>query len=295
MRLIVDSREQEVYGHLKSMELPSHIQLETQSLPLGDFLVCDENETAMLLYERKSFSDLFASIKDGRYEEQSFRLQNDARFPNKKDIVYVLEGMYSQLKQRSDKKLLASTMTSLMFFKGFSVMRTSSPQDTAEWMIHMIDKIHRDTSKGKVRYGGVSSSSSSSSNIDSNNHPEMTHTTETPCYSSVVKSVKKENVTKENIGTIMLCQIPGISSKIASAIMEQVNHSFTNLIQMLKYEPEKIENLKIGDKPRKISKTIVPSLKSFLLDPEPISESDQEPNPDSQREPEPEPEPKIQS
>ena len=292
MRLIVDSREQEVYGHLKSMELPSHIQLETQSLPLGDFLVCDENETAMLLYERKSFSDLFASIKDGRYEEQSFRLQNDARFPNKKDIVYVLEGMYSQLKQRSDKKLLASTMTSLMFFKGFSVMRTSSPQDTAEWMIHMIDKIRRDTSKGKVRYGGVSCSSSSSSmdcNISSHNHPEITHTTETPCYSSVVKSVKKENVTKENIGTIMLSQIPGISSKIASAIMEQVNHSFTNLIQMLKYEPEKIENLKIGDKPRKISKTIVPSLKSFLLDSEPISES--EPEPDSQTEPEP----KIQS
>lgn len=281
MRLIVDSREQEVYGHLKSMELPSHIQLESQSLPLGDFLVCDENETAMLLYERKSFSDLFASIKDGRYEEQSFRLQNDSRFPNKKDIVYVLEGMYSQLKQRSDKKLLASTMTSLMFFKGFSVMRTSSPQDTAEWMIHMIDKIHRDTSKGKVRYGGVSSSMDC--NISSNNHTEITHTTETPCYSSVVKSVKKENVTKENIGTIMLSQIPGISSKIASAIMEQVNHSFTNLIQMLKYEPEKIENLKIGDKPRKISKTIVPSLKSFLLDPEPISESD------------PEPEPKIQS
>lgn len=288
MRLIVDSREQEVYGHLKSMELPSHIQLETQSLPLGDFLVCDENETAMLLYERKSFSDLFASIKDGRYEEQSFRLQNDARFPNKKDIVYVLEGMYSQLKQRSDKKLLASTMTSLMFFKGFSVMRTSSPQDTAEWMIHMIDKIHRDTSKGKVRYGGVSSSSMDC-NISSNNHPEINHTTETPCYSSVVKSVKKENVTKENIGTIMLSQIPGISSKIASAIMEQVNHSFTNLIQMLKYEPEKIENLKIGDKPRKISKTIVPSLKSFLLDSEPISES--EPEPDSQTEPEP----KIQS
>lgn len=288
MRLIVDSREQEVYGHLKSMELPSHIQLESQSLPLGDFLVCDDNETAMLLYERKSFSDLFASIKDGRYEEQSFRLQNDSRFPNKKDIVYVLEGMYSQLKQRSDKKLLASTMTSLMFFKGFSVMRTSSPQDTAEWMIHMIDKIYRDTSKGKVRYGGVSSSST-----DNNNHQEMTHTTETPCYSTVVKSVKKENVTKENIGTIMLSQIPGISSKIASAIMEQVNHSFTNLIQMLKYEPEKIENLKIGEKPRKISKTIVPSLKSFLLDPE--SESDQESKPDSQTEQEQEPEPKIHS
>ena len=40
-------------------------------------------------------------------------------------------------------------------------------------------------------------------------------------YSSVIKKHKSKNITKENIGEIMLCQVPGISSTIAKKIMEK--------------------------------------------------------------------------
>jgi hypothetical protein len=40
-------------------------------------------------------------------------------------------------------------------------------------------------------------------------------------YCSVIKKVKKENITPDNIGEIMLCQIPGISSTTAIAILKE--------------------------------------------------------------------------
>lgn len=257
MKLIVDEREKDVYIYIQSLEVPEYIHVEKQVLPLGDFLVTQDDDAPVLLYERKAFADLFASIKDGRYEEQSFRLLNDERFPNKKDIVYVVEGMYSQLRQKSDKKLLFSTMTSLLFFKGFSVLRTSSAQDTGDLLIQMIDKIHRDFAKGKKRYDAQVGSEK--------------------CYSSVVKTVKKDNITKENIGVIMLSQIPGISSTTATAVMKSVDNSMSTLINTLNTDPKRIEELKIGEKPRKISKSCVESMKKYLCDePSEITSTDEE-------------------
>ena len=259
MKIIVDERESEVYHHLQQIETPDSITIEKQTLPLGDFLITqdDEIQTPILLYERKSFSDLFSSIKDGRYEEQSFRLLNDERFPDKKDIVYVIEGMYSQLRQKSDKKLIFSTITSLSYFKGFSVFRTSSTQDTAELILHMADKLHRDLAKGKKRFqqGGTTSQT----------------------YSSVVKTVKKENITKDNIAVIMLSQIPGISHTIATVIMNHVDNSLTKLIHILETNPDEIKVLKVGEKPRKINKTCVESLKTFLCDQVPLLQVPQAP------------------
>ena len=251
MKIIVDDREREVYQHLQQSEKAESIIIEKQTLPLGDFLIVrdDDTQTPVLLFERKSFSDLFSSIKDGRYEEQSFRLLNDERFPDKKDIVYLIEGMYSQLRQTSDKKILFSALTSLSYFKGFSVLRTNSTQDTAELILHMVDKIQRDIKKGKMRHMSDASSQQS---------PQA--------YSSVVKTVKKENITKDNIAVIMLSQIPGISHTIATVIMNHADNSLTKLIHILETNPNELKELKVGEKPRKINKSCVESLKNFLCD-----------------------------
>lgn len=257
MKIIVDDREREVYQYLQEMEKPNSIIIEKKTLPLGDFLVVrdDETQTPVLLFERKSFSDLFSSIKDGRYEEQSFRLLNDERFPDKKDIVYLIEGMYSQLRQTSDKKILFSALTSLSYFKGFSVLRTNSTQDTAELILHMVDKIQRDIKKGKMRH-----MSTRQVNISDASSQQQ------QAYSSVVKTVKKENITKDNIAVIMLSQIPGISHTIATVIMNHADNSLTKLIHILETNPNELKELKVGEKPRKINKSCVESLKNFLCD-----------------------------
>lgn len=262
MKIIVDDRERDVYQHLQQIEKPDSIVIEKQTLPLGDFLITqdDETQTPLLLFERKSFSDLFSSIKDGRYEEQSFRLLNDERFPHKKDIVYVIEGMYSQLRQKSDKKLLFSTMTSLSYFKGFSVLRTSSTQDTADLILNMVDKIQRDLKKGKTRHMPMTLSHVDLTDASSQQQQQQ------QAYCSVVKTVKKENITKDNIAIIMLSQIPGISHTIATVIMNHVGNSMTKLIQILETNPDEIKELKVGEKARKINKSCVESLKKFLCD-----------------------------
>jgi hypothetical protein len=81
-----------------------------------------------------------------------------------------------------------------------------------------------------------------------------------------VKKVKKENVTPENIGEIILCQIPGISSVTAIAIMKHFNH-FTHFIEELSKNPACIENLttETNGKVRKISKKSIESIKSYLM------------------------------
>jgi ERCC4-type nuclease len=55
-----------------------NIVLSKEVLPLGDILFKTDNDTDILLIERKSFSDLLSSIKDGRYEEQSYRILNSS-------------------------------------------------------------------------------------------------------------------------------------------------------------------------------------------------------------------------
>lgn len=268
MKLIVDEREKQVYENI-TQPFPSNIEVVKQVLPLGDFLVTEDDDTPVLLCERKSFSDLFASIKDGRYEEQSYRLSNDSRFPNKKNIVYVIEGVYSQLPSASQKKLLVSTITSLFYFKGFTVLRTTSPLDTADTLLHMIDKIARDYAKGKKPWPGIIPNPPAMDGGDVSDIPEILGghepTPSTPvAYSHVVKAVKKDNINRDNIGVIMLSQVPGISATTAEAIMREADNSMGVLINILETDPDRLYSLKVGEKKRKLSKKIIETMIGLL-------------------------------
>ena len=96
---------------------------------------------------------------------------------------------------------------------------------------------------------------------------ENSNSIQIPSYTTVVKKVKKENITDENIGEIILSQLPGISSVTAISIMSVCGKSIKTLIQYLENDISKIENIMIGSetKKRKISKSIVEKLQLFLL------------------------------
>jgi hypothetical protein len=95
-------------------------------------------------------------------------------------------------------------------------------------------------------------------------------------YCSVVKKVKKDNVTPENIGEIMLCQIPGISSASALAILAEYK-TLPNLIKRINESPDCLNNICTKDangKFRKISKTSIATIvKYFTYTNSPISNS----------------------
>jgi ERCC4-type nuclease len=85
-------------------------------------------------------------------------------------------------------------------------------------------------------------------------------------YCSVVKKVKKDNITSENIGEIMLCQIPGISSASALAILAEFK-TLPNLIKAIDANETCLNNVSTTDangKSRKISKAAIATIIKFL-------------------------------
>ena len=245
MKIIIDEREVSLYE--KCISNTSQLfTIEKRVLPLGDILITDDLDKDILLIERKSLTDLIASIKDGRYEEQSHRLIHSSGV-SRHQIVYIVEGLLSQIHNPIEKKMIYSAMTTLQVFKGFSVIRTNSVQETAEWITNCADKIQREMNKG--------------------NQPWTIETVavEPPPYCSVVKRTKKDNLTPENIGEILLCQIPRISSVSAISIMREYK-TISNLIDNIKSNPNCLDDIvcESKGKSRKIGKNVVQNIITFL-------------------------------
>ena len=288
MKLILDEREAMLYDKCDSIVNnqgnTTSIQLSKQVLSLGDILVKTDEDREILIIERKSLQDLLSSIKDGRYEEQSHRLIHSSGF-HPHNIIYVIEGQFSQLRSIMEKKIVYSAITSLNYFKGFSVFRTGSVQETAELVVWVAEKIDRDFCKGKVpSWSTVVNIPNHNLDIDLTNEQLATTTTITstttnaaiPNYCSVVKKVKKENITPENIGEIILSQIPGISSVSAIAIMKKFAN-FPQLMEKIKTDSECLNDIvcESKGKARKLSKAVIKSIQTYLVAPNAIK-SEQE-------------------
>ena len=282
MKIIVDERERALYdrldARLSSLKTPSFAILEKQVLPLGDILIETDEGKKVMLIERKTYTDLLASIKDGRYEEQSYRLIHSGGYPLH-SVVYLLEGLFSQLRTPLEKKIVYSSMTSLHFFKGFSLHKTSTVDETAEWLIYTADKIEREFGKGRIPYYLTQSFAGTLRLRDQDTSETPNEEPSQSDYCSVVKKIKKENVTPENIGEIILCQIPGISSVTAIAIMQNFT-SFNHFIQELQSNPQCIDALTVtsNGKVRKISKTSLENIRQYLLYTKPVTEVEPTPS-----------------
>jgi len=278
MKIIIDERETALYDLCPKT---GKIAIEKKVLNLGDIIFANDDETSIyMVIERKSFRDLLASIKDGRYAEQSYRLTNC--FPEPHNTVYLLEGMFSTLPREEDKKLVISCMASLNFFKGFSVMRTTSIAETAQHIVYMAEKIDKELKAGKEGRYFVNTSKMSQNKIehvevltndDAGHTPLLSVSVSAPSqtpsatdYCGVVKASKKANITKENIGQMILMQIPGISSITAIEIMRP----FANLLEFIdKIREDKTYLnsviLEAGGKKRKLGSNIVKSINELLL------------------------------
>ena len=236
IKIVIDMRERDFMEACSlSITKYPHITTEVANLALGDFEIY-YNDIKLLVWERKSLTDLLQSIKDGRYQEQCHRLLHE--YPNKQ-IVYLVEGILSQLKP-DERQLVLSAMTSLAFFKGVHLWRSVHIQDTVEQLLQCCDKIHREYETGNYFEKPVESKS----------------------YTTFVKKEKKENITRENIGEIFLKQIPGISNTTASVLMEKAGGDFTKLMNYVKEEPEELASLYIGK--RRIAQNVISQLKTFL-------------------------------
>lgn len=265
----IDTREQDLAKQcettISAVNQFSNLKIVIEPLPLGDIIIYDEvNSQDLLIIERKTLSDLAASIKDGRYEEQSYRLNGLPHHNH--NIIYLIEGdldRFNTFKERMDKLTLYSAMVSIGYYKGFSIMRTNTMEETAMFVCASAYKLNKEKTR-KPFYDTETLIQNTSTTTDVSLNSEAIVTSKDYC--SVIKKVKKENITSDNIGEIMLCQIPGISSNTAIAILTQFK-TLPNLIKSIQEDENCLNGICTQDangKSRKISKSVIASLIQFL-------------------------------
>ena len=251
--------------------------IKKEQLAVGDIILENDKGGVVIIFERKTLYDLAASIRDGRYNEQSFRL--DKENIHNHNIVYIIEGdveRYIEKKGRVSRKTLISCMFSLLYYKGFSVFRTNSICETADVIVFFADKYYKTgiSDKSRTPYyksepsEAVLSSPTTKGRDDSDDNEK---------YCAALKSHKEKNeyITPDNINIIMLTCVPGISSKVATQLMREYK-SIQNLLYQLEKKPDILntcmiktegEGTGVGAKTtfRKINKTCVENIKKFLI------------------------------
>lgn len=253
MLIQIDSRENDLFQMVSSLITQNakiNIEIETIQLEIGDICIRKNRESEeTILIERKSINDLAASIIDGRYKEQSYRLFH-TNIPNH-NIIYLIEGKVTDLNRRFTRikpSALYSSMIVLQYFKGFSVFRTMSLKESAEYIVRITDKISRESTKGYYDgfvnpYEGVE-------------------------YQQVVSKNKKTNITPENIGELMLCQIPSVSSNIAKEVMNRFG-TIVNLIESIQESGieclDSLYTTNTKGQQRNISSTAKSNIVSYLV------------------------------
>lgn len=242
MNLTIDSREAKLLDELTKLKAPEsslfkHINITTENLLLGDIQI-QVHDNHKILIERKTVDDLLASIRDGRYDEQSYRLQSVSDYK----ICYLIEG-----KIKSNHRVVFSSLLSLNYFKGFSVLRTDDIKETANMILFFMLKLEKEKSKLQ--------------------HSPVVPPTE-DIYPSLIQKKKNDNITETNFAEIVLCQIPLVSHVYASAIMTRYNHDLNALLLAIKTDTTCLDNITHTNpktnKERKISKTCVANILKFL-------------------------------
>ncbi len=212
LQLVIDNRERDLIQLFSQQD----ISFDVKMLELGDIIIQTEDGTILCIMERKTWDDLYASIKDGRYQNQKKRLMET--YDHKK-IVYLIEGS-GEFHEGSDpqKKILLSCFYNMTFRDNLKIIRTATLSDTVECIRGLWTRYQADPEKYN------------------SNPSEIVH---------------KEHVVKlgvksaEDFFTKSLCQLPGVSMKTARAISNKYKTLMGMIDALSKLtSDEKIKTLK---------------------------------------------------
>ena len=237
----MDTRENDLIGIMNAKaELTA--DMVVKQLPVGDIWIGVEGEgdeakmqEGGLIIERKSIRDLEASILDGRYREQRGRILAYCQ-ENKTRPMYILEGSYTSGTGRLQKKALMKFVNRLIFHYQIPVMQTATIYETAELVQAMIEQWKEtDPSKNlQVKTSEVK-------------------------VTDGIHIQKKANAADPKLFAICcLAQCPGISVKMAEAILEEY-HTLQGVLQA---SVKQMEQIKVGT--RKVGPVVSKRLYDIL-------------------------------
>lgn len=224
MEIIIDNRENNIIKILEEKE-----EFIKKNLDLGDIQYI-QNDEIVYIVERKTFDDLGASIKDGRYKEQKMRLLS-----NNNDIYYILEGNIDKCKTINKKALLGS-IVNMIFRDNIKVIFSENIEQTVEIIIQIKKKFN----EGKFF-----------KNKKDNE------------YVNSIKIKKKENMDKLTCNIIQLATIPGVSKNTAEIIIENYL-TMDKLIEEYKINGSMLlKDLSLGKK--KLGKVLSEKIYNYLI------------------------------
>lgn len=186
---------------LQNLALGQTLKLITP--PVGDIWIGDMSGSLLVeggvILERKSLSDLEASIIDGRYEEQRGRLLAYAN-EHKVAIGYVIEGETAGFQgRRFTGDSVLKIIARIQFHHRIPVFQTKSLEAT----MALANLIELEWAKDKTHYSWQSSAGNSA----------------TPVAASYTKSNSRDSPDSFLLGVLTQCR--GVSETLARLILEK--------------------------------------------------------------------------
>lgn len=214
IELVLDNREHHLIEELKKNTIPFLVE----QLQIGDILFRQEGNT-LLLIERKTIADLKASICDGRGREQKARLLGSGT-PTER-IMYLIEGDITKVSGLPISTLLGSIINTQLR-DNIKVYKTASLQESSLYISKLLDKLTN----------------------DGDNY--FKEEKQTVAYSTTLKKSKKANMTPEVWFTCQLSQIPQITDKVATVIVDKYKNVGT-LMREYQNTPEHLRVKLVAD------------------------------------------------
>ena len=251
MNLVIDSRESKLKKYFTSNE--KNIPISFQSLDIGDVQLLSQSDNSIqYIIERKSISDLYSSINDGRYREQKARLLGSV---SKNRVAYIIEGniLDTTLKLGAlQRKIVQAAIVNMSLRDNITVYRTSNSIETGMF----VELIYKKVSENPDWL--VSQVKESDSEV-----------TESQSYNHLVKTVKKENMTPLICQKVQLAQIPGVSHSMADKVLDNyksIPHLIEqyNLIESVDEKRKLLQNIQVSEK-RKLGKVLSARIYDFLF------------------------------
>jgi crossover junction endonuclease MUS81 len=237
INLVIDNRESKLITYLETQK---EIPFEKKQLLLGDIQIFvnknENNITPFIDYviERKTIKDLLASVKDGRYKEQKGRILSQIEQKNVGVFFYIIEGSSHYLKSY-EKSIYQGALISISLRDNIHIIKTDTPYDTGDFLVRLYKRLIKEDLSGKIQ------DIQDIQNIRRNNNE-----TQPIKYIETLKASKKANIDAPTSQIMALGVVPGISYKIATAILKEYNtlSDLFDAYQGLETEEEKIYLLK---------------------------------------------------
>ncbi len=239
--LKIDHREgklKELLVRYQEAKKLADIELVFENLAHADIQVW-KDQTLICILERKSYSDLLASIKDGRYRNQKAVLFDSGYLPSQ--VYYIIEG---PVKKWNDTSVgvdsIKGAMINTLLRDKIGLFWSQSVEDTADLIREMVTRIQKDPSK---------------------------YIEDKTTDKQIVTLSQNDKVTPAIAFVHMLCQIPGISNKSSQALASEFGTMKQMMQTLAPLSPEeqkkRLDAVKVGG--RKMSSKIVDNIITHLL------------------------------